>query len=266
MSDFSLSKTKAKDPLSMAKTNEFNNYSIEHIHFFDETNTTPLLVDNMQKLQKDNYSFRIIDVGCGDGAVLFFLVKYQLISPERDLIVGLDLSRTRLNRLGQHLKIKTICADALSIPVSSGCFDMVVSTQVIEHVNDDGKYLRESNRLLKENGFLYLSTVLKNWYGFYVYRNHGKFKLDPTHVREYQSKHELVNLFEKNGFKIEDFRVTQLMFPISDLFLRLLVRIHIVNPHSIGEIYIKKTAKWLRKIRIPIIGYYCVEMSGRKWN
>ena len=67
-------------------------------------------------------------------------------------------------------------------------FDVVISSQVIEHVSDDNELLKEIGRLLKSDGIAYISTVIKKWYGFYIYRNGGKFRLDPTHVKEYPSK------------------------------------------------------------------------------
>ena len=57
------------------------------------------------------------------------------------------------------------------------------------------------NCLLKKEGFLYVSSVIKKSWAIYKYRNKGKFVLDPTHEREYRSKEEFLNLF-KNKFKL----------------------------------------------------------------
>lgn len=50
-----------------------------------------------------------------------------------------------------------LCPDG-RLPVESGRFEIVLSTQVLEHVEDPTRYLAEVQRVLKENGILVLST------------------------------------------------------------------------------------------------------------
>lgn len=51
-----------------------------------------------------------------------------------------------------------------TVPVASGTFDAVLSTQVLEHVTDPGLYLRECFRVLRPGGRMLLST-----HGTFVY-------------------------------------------------------------------------------------------------
>ena len=44
-------------------------------------------------------------------------------------------------------------------------------------------------------------SVIKKWYGFWIYWS-NRFKLDPTHVGEYTSEQEFLNLLKENGFEI----------------------------------------------------------------
>lgn len=44
------------------------------------------------------------------------------------------------------------------VPLPNGSFDIVLSVQVLEHVDDVAMYLAEANRLLEKDGLLLLST------------------------------------------------------------------------------------------------------------
>lgn len=45
-----------------------------------------------------------------------------------------------------------------SLPVEAGTFDLVISTQVLEHVTDPSGYLSECHRVLRSSGSLVLTT------------------------------------------------------------------------------------------------------------
>src|SRR5688572_6567999 len=47
-----------------------------------------------------------------------------------------------------------VIASALHLPFSAGSFDTVVSTEVLEHVPEPLKALKEMRRVIKPNGFL----------------------------------------------------------------------------------------------------------------
>ena len=80
-------------------------------------------------------------------------------------------------------------------------FDFIYSSQVIEHLEDDKKMIKEFSRLLKSKKFFYVSSVIKRPFTIYKYRNNGRFVLDPTHEREYSNEKEFLDLF-KEDFKL----------------------------------------------------------------
>lgn len=55
-----------------------------------------------------------------------------------------------------------VCADLEAIPMASNQADVVLSTQVLEHVRDPARVLREANRVLRPGGKLYL-TAPQGW-------------------------------------------------------------------------------------------------------
>lgn len=49
-------------------------------------------------------------------------------------------------------------ADVTDLPFENDCYDIVLNTQVLEHVKDPGKVCKELARVLKPSGLLFLTT------------------------------------------------------------------------------------------------------------
>jgi SAM-dependent methyltransferase len=86
---------------------------------------------------------RILDYGCAD-------VPYRHLFPAGAEYLAADLP-------GNPYATLEIAPDG-SAPVPDESVDIVVSTQVLEHVVDPGLYLRECHRVLRPGGQLLLST------------------------------------------------------------------------------------------------------------
>ena len=79
---------------------------------------------------------------------------------------------------GKHTYVCDIC----DIPVEDNTFDVVVSTQVIEHVPDPSGAIKEMSRVLKKGGRLYLtapqiSPVHGRPYNFFFFTDIGLNKM-----------------------------------------------------------------------------------------
>jgi ubiquinone/menaquinone biosynthesis C-methylase UbiE len=244
------------------KTKFFSEYSTNNVHFFDEI--IPALLEAGLFLVSHVISkLRIVDLGCGDGRLIFALYKRRLLHNADD-VVGVDVSEERLKRLKAKLPfVRVIASSALNIkelPASS-C-DFVICSQLIEHV-DDKALLLEIKRLLTEVGIAYISSVVKSWYGFYFYFSNGAFLLDPTHVREYSSVKEFTNLILKKNFEIIGLKSQQLMFPIFDIVIRFLVKFNLVKPDANFYQQHPSLSK-VRKFKLPIIGYRICEVLVKR--
>ena len=77
-----------------------------------------------------------------------------------------------------------------NLPLPDGSVDVVLSSQVLEHVLDVDAYLRECRRVLRKDGVLILST-----HGSWIYHPH------PTDVRRW-TRWGLVHDIERNGFAV----------------------------------------------------------------
>jgi SAM-dependent methyltransferase len=104
----------------------------------------------------------IVDVGCGDGAAT--LLAAQVNPGHR--IVGLDWSADSLRRArSRGLTVVRAEVEPAGLPIASGCADVVVMSELIEHLVDPDSALEEVRRVLKPGGALLLSTPnLAAWY------------------------------------------------------------------------------------------------------
>lgn len=112
---------------------------------------------------------RILDIGCGSGrhtAAAFDLQKGWVVGADPDFD---DLEQAR-KRLCFHASLSnrprtgwTLAgADITHLPFGDASFDLVICSEVLEHVADHTKALQESIRVLKPDGHLVVS-VPRRW-------------------------------------------------------------------------------------------------------
>ncbi|MDI6807226.1 MAG: class I SAM-dependent methyltransferase [Candidatus Aenigmarchaeota archaeon] len=134
---------------------------------------------------KQNIFGRILDVGCEGGTL------HKLI--ERDGVYGMDI------RIKKYKK-GVVQGDAQSIPFKDNSFDTVIAGELIEHLVNPEKFLRESNRILRKNGILIITTPnKKSWVNRLL-----KSSFHPTHI----------SLFDIQSLK----RITSKYFFIQRMF------------------------------------------------
>jgi SAM-dependent methyltransferase len=93
---------------------------------------------------------RFFDIGCGNKPYESY-IRNLTQKDEEEFYIGCDIVQSSEN------KVDILC-EATKIPLSSEQFDVVICTQVIEHVFDHPKVFEESYRLLKPGGKLIVSS------------------------------------------------------------------------------------------------------------
>jgi len=101
-----------------------------------------------------------VDVGCGTGAVLDELAA---LGHRRVLGTDLDPHALRLTatRLRAGVSVARAVAEALPLPTAS--VDVLTSLDVVEHLDDDVRALREYARVLRPGGRLLLAVPAYTW-------------------------------------------------------------------------------------------------------
>ena len=210
----------------------------------------------LKYLSKNNWN-NYLDLGCGDGSLLNALNKKGYLKKKN--VYAIDLSEKRIN-LVKKINPSFICyvEDACDVKnIQDRSIDFLVSSQVIEHVENDNDMVKGIYRLMRKNGIVYLSTVFKKKYGWYFYKCNNKWTLDPTHLREYDADNQLLDIFDKNSFKIMENKKVLVKRSLADFFLK---RIGVDR-----EVFIKHPfLMFIRNLKIPIFGYYNWEIVCQK--
>jgi 2-polyprenyl-6-hydroxyphenyl methylase/3-demethylubiquinone-9 3-methyltransferase len=102
---------------------------------------------------------RVVDLGCGGG----LLARAMLAGGAS--VVGIDLSHASLRAAREHLDGSSLFVqgDASRAPVSTGCADLVLLADILEHMIDPAAALREAARLLRPGGLAYVNTINRGW-------------------------------------------------------------------------------------------------------
>lgn len=121
---------------------------------------------------------KFLDVGCGSGYAM------QMASKELNCdCIGVDPD-PGAHGVGRYIKslinVNSILKGfAENLPLENCSFDVVFSSHVLEHVNDEQKSLKEMKRVLKDDGFLIIgmptaTMALINLYSTILFTTHIK--------------------------------------------------------------------------------------------
>jgi SAM-dependent methyltransferase len=113
-------------------------------------------------LDSARHPLRILDIGCGDGAATALLARRAA----GHTVIGADWSVQALNRARERgLAVLRGGIDDPGLPLPDRSLDMVVFSEVIEHLVDTDRALEEIVRVLRPGGSLLLSTPnLAAWF------------------------------------------------------------------------------------------------------
>jgi SAM-dependent methyltransferase len=98
----------------------------------------------------NSFSGLLLDIGCNRGA---YISDYK-----NGAAIGLDISFPVLNRARQRLGNILLQGDAQNPALKSEKIDIVLCSEVLEHVPDPEKVIAEAYRVLKTGGILFLTT------------------------------------------------------------------------------------------------------------
>jgi len=149
----------------------------------------------------------ILDVGCGVGTMDFYLAS------KGNIVTGLDISKSAIDIARRNASLLGI-NDGAKFEVGSfpdtkvrGEFDVILMSEVIEHLPDDKSAIKECYKNLKRNGILILSTRSENevLYRLGFEKTHDK---RVGHLRRY-TVDGLKRMIRSSGFSILEVRRTE---------------------------------------------------------
>ena len=186
----------------------------------------------MNKFTNLNLSNKILDAGCGTGGVI------SRINKDEKLIIGSDTSLESLvwGRKRDRI-INGVQASITSLPFRDETFDITLSNEVLEHVEDDLAALKELCRVTKHRIII---TVPAHRY---LWTDSDDILL---HKRRY-SKSQLVTLIKKSGMHI----VTLKTFGIVPLLLVIMYKFFFGTKSKYKKTNNKEVLPLASRFKIP---------------
>ena len=193
-----------------------------------QLSTRPYRMDVSYYLSSsDHRPRRILDLGCGPGACDLKAMK----SIGSSALVGIDMSSDLSNKDGDIHFVRSDIDDC-DLPFLAESFDIVLLHNVIEHLHDPLRVLREAHRVLAPGGALSIVTEnqvclknrLKSLLGLSIYfpinrwmsqedRIEKSGRLVFTgHVREY-TRQEIKQMLHRSGFMLDVLKLHSAAFP-----------------------------------------------------
>jgi len=109
------------------------------------------------RIPAQNGQPRILDVGCGWGWISARLSKYGDVT-------GIDPSAKGVALAAEKFpKVQFVCGQFPETSIE-GCFDVVICTEVIEHVKDQRKFVHGLAEVVRPGGKLIITTPNGRWF------------------------------------------------------------------------------------------------------
>ena len=149
----------------------------------------------------------VLDVGCGTG----WFSQWAAARGAR--VTSLDIGVRLLQEAQRRCPMRPIAADACRLPLASDTFDVVISSECVEHTTDPLGAVREIHRVTRPGGLLVVTVPNQRWHFAVSFAN--MFNLRPFHGYENWLRwNQLRDTLRDAGASIEELRGFHLVPPI----------------------------------------------------
>jgi SAM-dependent methyltransferase len=181
---------------------------------------------------------RILDAGCGSGRNMIELNRHGTVT-------GVELSPASASLAQERNAGEVLTCSVLDMPFAEDSFDLAVSLDVIEHLDDDLAALRELRRVVAPGGALLLTVPAYQW----LWSGHDEI----NHHRRRYTRRSLHDVAERAGWRqVRTTYFNSLLLPIA-IILRVLDRVSRKTTESSLDLWVPpEPFNWLleRPLRI----------------
>ncbi len=166
---------------------------------------------------------KFLDVGAGDGGLQYW--KEWRLPPRNDLeMYAIDMQKGKL--FSRYIDYQICNLDKECIKYDDNYFNVVFISHVLEHINDETRFILDVNRVLKNGGKLYIEIPTPetiNYPSRRLFIDQGinvstvNFFDDNSHLKTYDAE-ELKRLLHSNGFRILEYGVIENKYIEDKLF------------------------------------------------
>jgi SAM-dependent methyltransferase len=175
----------------------------------------PLLLKNFFEIF-ESYDFKkeikIADIGCGSGSVLHYLQDELNFKN----LVGYDLNESNINFAINFRNININMVDIYTLG-NKEKFDVIISTENIEHVSNPEQYLKLIKSIIKKDGYLFITTphndkialklmgIFSDHYCAPNHQNYFDFRTLSTLLDKYDFFVDKCYFFDKQKFNLKSY-------------------------------------------------------------
>jgi SAM-dependent methyltransferase len=174
---------------------------------------------------------RILDAGCGSGRNMLDLARHGTVT-------GVELSPASAALARARQAGEVYEGSVLEMPFPDGSFDLAVSLDVIEHLEDDLSALRELRRAVAPGGALLLTVPAYQW----LWSGHDVIN---HHHRRY-TRRSLQRVAEQAGWhQVRTTYFNSLLLPVA-ILLRVMDRVDTKTTESSLDLWVPpEPLNWL---------------------
>jgi 2-polyprenyl-6-hydroxyphenyl methylase / 3-demethylubiquinone-9 3-methyltransferase len=161
---------------------------------------------NINHSDKPLKNIKLLDIGCGGGLLSEPMCRLGAN------VVGIDASKKNIEVAKFHakknkLKINYKVASPEKLKTKTK-FDVILNMEIVEHVNDIDFFIKESSRLLKKNGIMFVATLNKTLksYVFAIVGAEYILKWLPIGTHDWEKfvkPEDLINISKKNNLSLK---------------------------------------------------------------
>ncbi len=180
-------------------------------------------------------SLKCIDVGCGGG------ILSERLKRLGGNITGIDTSNQAIDVAKEHAKKGNLKINYKCISTSKFLqsyknlkFDVVIASEVIEHVNNRAKFLSDLSDLLKDGGLLIITTLNKSFASIILAKFFAEniFKIIPkgTHdIEKFITPEKLTYEAKKYNIILDDLVGFAPIFSLKSIFSKKIKRFELIS-------------------------------------
>jgi 2-polyprenyl-3-methyl-5-hydroxy-6-metoxy-1,4-benzoquinol methylase len=164
---------------------------------YTEINRIKFIVDSLREYLGEG-NFQILDLGCGRGWMAPFLSPFGTITAIDFSEVGIEFAKTNYGDFATFI-LADPNSSTLGLPLDFK-YDVIVSSEVIEHVPNHCEYIQLIHNLLKPGGWLILTTPNGNVWSEFSTNHIYKSQLQP--IENWLTTMSLKKILTDMGFNV----------------------------------------------------------------